>query len=232
VHPDQAKIQQGFWFNDPIVTGYQSNGKVEWITTTERIIEKTFVEQSLGTLFPNKDFDILDVGAAESILSYELASFGYSVTAIDIRPISLFHPNLKFVQCDICEPVFEDNTFDCIIALSTIEHIGLGWYGDEKGDSLDKKAVNAIFKLLKNGGYFILTVPYGKRAETPVHRIYDKYLLNDLLSHFSIVKIQYGLRQDRYTWIVTDEEARVADKEHDPVSLLPSAAALIICKKQ
>ncbi|MEH2149284.1 class I SAM-dependent methyltransferase [Nostoc sp.] len=228
---EEAKIKSGLWFNDPIWVGHRDNGEAYWVETTERILEKTFVIHSLACLYQSRDIEILDVGAAESLLSYELASFNYSVTAIDIRPIALFHPNLKFVKTDICNPVLPPASFDCVIALSTLEHIGLGWYGDETGESYDIKAVQQISLLLKPEGSFILTVPYGKKALTPVHRIYNQESLQKLIPDFKIVQISYGVRKDDFTWTITENELEASEKEHNPNNYLPGAVAMLVCKK-
>ncbi|MEH1781097.1 MAG: DUF268 domain-containing protein [Nostoc sp.] len=227
---EEAKIKSGLWFNDPIWVGHRDNGEAYWVETTERILEKTFVMHSLACLYQSRDIEILDVGAAESLLSYELASFNYSVTAIDIRPIALFHPNLKFVKTDICNPVLPPASFDCVIALSTLEHIGLGWYGDETGESYDIKAVQQISLLLKPEGSFILTVPYGKKALTPVHRIYNQESLQKLIQDFKIVQISYGVRKDEFTWTITENELEASEKEHNPDNYLPGAVAMLVCK--
>ncbi|BBD67493.1 TPR domain protein [Nostoc commune NIES-4072] len=228
---EEAKIKSGLWFNDPIWVGHRDNGEAYWVETTERILEKTFVLHSLAYLYQSRHIEILDVGAAESLLSYELASFNYSVTAIDIRPIVLFHPNLKFVQTDICKPVLPPASFDCVIALSTLEHIGLGWYGDETGESYDVKAVQQISLLLKPQGSFILTVPYGKKALTPVHRIYNQESLQKLIQDFKIIQISYGVRKDEFTWTITENELEASEKEHNQNNYLPGAVAMLVCKK-
>jgi SAM-dependent methyltransferase len=231
VSVDRAKIDSGLWFNEPIIVGYNNDGEAFWAGTNERIFEKSFVLQALAQLYNSTQITVLDVGAAESLLAYELASLNYSVTAIDIRPIALSHPNLKFVKTDICKPVLPASSFDCVIALSTIEHIGLGWYGDETGETLDCEAVRQIYTLLKSDGSFILTVPYGKKAITPIHKIYDQKTLNKLLEGFNITKAVYGVRLDHFTWTLTDNEEAAALKEHDPHNYLPGSVAMLVCKK-
>ncbi|MEH2357377.1 MAG: DUF268 domain-containing protein [Nostoc sp.] len=228
---EESKIASGLWFNEPIIVGYHENGEAYWAGTNERIFEKTFVLQSLARLYESSSITVLDVGAAESLLSYELASFNYSVTAIDIRPIALFHPNLKFVKTDICNPVLAPANFDCVIALSTLEHIGLGWYGDKTGENYDIKAVQQISLLLKPEGSFILTVPYGKKALTPVHRIYNQESLQKLIQDFRIVQISYGVRKDDFTWVITENELEASEKEHNLDNYLPGAVAMLVCKK-
>jgi 2-polyprenyl-3-methyl-5-hydroxy-6-metoxy-1,4-benzoquinol methylase len=227
---EESKISSGLWFNEPIIIHYRED-RAYWAGTNERIIEKNFILLSLARLYESSQIQILDVGSAESLLAYELASLNYNVTAIDIRPISLSHPNLKFIKSDICHPVLPTASFDCVIALSTLEHIGLGWYGDEVGAGLDRQAVEKIYSLIKPEGSFILTVPYGRRALTPVHRIYDRESLQNLVQDFRIVRAAYGIRLDDFTYHVTDNEAEASLKEHNPNNYLPGAVAMLVCKK-
>jgi len=227
----EAKIRSGLWFNEPIIVGYRDTGEAYWDGTNERILEKSFVIQAITRLSESNRLKILDVGTAESLLSYELASLNYSVTAIDIRPITLSHPNLKFVKSDICKPVFPPASFDCVIALSTLEHIGLGWYGDETGENLDCEAVKQIHLLLKSGGSFILTVPYGKKALTPLHRIYDQESLQRLVQDFHIAQVVYGVRRDKFTWTLTDNQIEASLQEHNSDNYLPGAVAMLVCQK-
>lgn len=228
---EEAKINSGLWFNEPIIVGYRENSEAYWAGTNERIFEKAFVLQSLARLYDSTRVKVLDVGCAESLLSYQLASLNYSVTAIDIRSIALSHPNLTFVKTNICNPSLPRSSFDCVIALSTLEHIGLGWYGDESGENFDVEAVKQIHSLLKPEGSFILTVPYGKKALTPVHRIYDKASLEKLIENFQVTQILYGIRKDDFTWITVEDELKASAKEHDPENYLPGAVAMMICKK-
>uniref|UniRef100_UPI00286A04D8 class I SAM-dependent methyltransferase n=1 Tax=Chamaesiphon sp. OTE_8_metabat_110 TaxID=2964696 RepID=UPI00286A04D8 len=227
---EESRVASGLWFNEPINVSYH-NDKAHWAGTTERIVEKNFILLSLARLYESNQVKILDVGSAESLLAYELASLNYSVTAIDIRPISLSHPNLKFIKSDICHPVLPIASFDCVIALSTLEHIGLGWYGDEVGAGLDRQAVEKIHSLIKPGGSFIMTVPYGQRALTPVHRIYDRESLQSLVQDFRIVRAAYGIRLDDFTYSVTNDEAEASLKAHDPNNYLPGAVAMLVCEK-
>ena len=76
---------------------------------------------------------VLDVGCSESLVPLEFASLGYSVTGIDLRAYPLHHPNLQTFATPL-EDWDTDATFDVIVCLSSIEHFGLGTYGEEAVD--------------------------------------------------------------------------------------------------
>jgi SAM-dependent methyltransferase len=123
---------------------------------TSRTAEYTFVLKNL----PPASSVILDIGCCDSLLVYKLARKGYKAYGIDTRQYLEKHPNLTFVQSDILCMPFIDKFFDCVIAVSTIEHIGLGLYGDPIHEDADTKAVQEISRVLKPGGKLILTTPY------------------------------------------------------------------------
>ena len=108
-------------------------------------------------------------------------------------------PSLKSLVGDIRRTEFKPDFFDCVTAVSTIEHVGLGRYGDVIDKDGDVKAVVEIRRVLKKGGEFLLTAPYGIRAITPSHRVYDKNALTRILSGFCIVASQCFSREGA-TW--------------------------------
>jgi SAM-dependent methyltransferase len=134
--------------------------KVAW-NISPRNGEWDFV---LGWMKPLRKFQgqvtVLDVGSTESLLIYELLHRGYDVTGVDQRPYQ--EKNDHTMVLDILSPELTYKPverFDYIISISVIEHIGLGAYGDSKQDFGDRLAVANIFKMLKDDGYFIITIP-------------------------------------------------------------------------
>ncbi|NIV16137.1 MAG: methyltransferase domain-containing protein, partial [Aliifodinibius sp.] len=80
---------------------------------------------------------ILDVGCGASYLPLLLSTFGHSVTALDSHNMDFGFPQYKFVQADALTAEFE-HTFDYIIMLSSLEHIGVM---DEKDPYKDIKTI-------------------------------------------------------------------------------------------
>ena len=84
---------------------------------------------------------------------------------------------------------------------------------------------------MKPDGRLLLTVPFGERALTPLHRIYDSEMLRDLTKNFEVETLEFGMRLDEKTWICPVEEAKAAVQTHDRVYLFPGAVALVVCRK-
>jgi 2-polyprenyl-3-methyl-5-hydroxy-6-metoxy-1,4-benzoquinol methylase len=224
------KATAGLWFNEPIIIQYDDTGRPSWARTSERIIEKAWILRHLSGLPAGAC--ILDLGSAESILPLELASNGFKVTAVDVRPYPLRHPNLHFLQGSITTAPLEPGSFDVAVLLSTIEHMGLGWYGDPVGESVPEDTLTYIRKLLASGGTLLLTVPFGRPAITPLHRIFDLTSLTTLLRDFHIEVIEYGIKQDEKTWIAPASAHDAAVATHDPLNSAPGAVAMVVATKR
>ena len=111
----------------------------------------------------------------------------------DYRPANIHLSNLKCGAADLCRLEFEDQSLQSLSCMHTIEHIGLGRYGDPLDANGDKNALRELERVLAPGGYLIIVVPVGKpRIQFNAHRIYDpemieSYLPNLKLSAFAVL---------------------------------------------
>lgn len=206
--------QRGLWFNPPVWVGYDP-GDVVVRGVNERIAEVPHVFRALLRLDPGAR--VLDVGAAESTVALSVASLGYDVTALDIRPYPFSHPRLRTVVAAI-EDWETDERFDAVVCLSTIEHIGIGAYGDEaKGARADLAAMRRMHELTKPDGLLVLTTRFGEAGEDELQRTYDRAGLEELLEGWNVDDLTVLRRENATTWI--------ADGAGDPP---PSEAVALV----
>jgi SAM-dependent methyltransferase len=224
-----AKARAGLYFNEPVMVDYDEKGQAYWAATSERIVERAWLFRELAALPPGSR--VVDVGCSESLISFELASTGFKVVGVDVRDYPLTHPNLQFLRADICNTGLQPSSFDAAVALSTVEHIGLGFYGDMQNESALDSAMNAILQLLRPGAVMLLTVPFGRSALTPQHRIFNSDSLRQLLRKFSIEKLEFAVKVDLRTWRLPTSEEEAAAQSHDAQSYGPGAVALAVCRK-
>ena len=86
--------------------------------------------------------------------------------------------------------------FDTCISVSSIEHSGLGRYGDDIDTMGDVKAMQDIKHLLKKDGLCFLSVPIGEdRVMWNAHRVYGKIRLELLLDGWECIDT-YGLSDE------------------------------------
>ena len=78
--------------------------------------------------------------------------------------------------------------FDAIITFSSIEHSGLGRYGESLEPFVDIEAMNVIYDKLISTGFLFLGVPIGKDVLVwNVHRIYGKIRMPILIEKFHLL---------------------------------------------
>lgn len=105
-----------------------------------------------------EDARILELGCAETDFLERLQAQnpGYRLTGVDCFP----QPRLNVIAGDACNPdLFAPETFDAIVLLGSLEHFGLGFYGDPIHDDGDTRAMQNLATWLKPGGWVYFDVP-------------------------------------------------------------------------
>jgi SAM-dependent methyltransferase len=120
------------------------------------------------------------------------------VCTIDVRRYPLKHPDLVVIQGDLTKTPFQNDTLDVVIAVSALEHIGLGFYGDPSLHAGIEVAIREIHRILKIGGKLVLTMPFDRkrtfteyRREKAFQIVYSAAYLEELLSPFVIKGTEY-----------------------------------------
>jgi hypothetical protein len=137
---------------------------------------------------------VLCVGSHDEPVANVLSDAGWSVTGIDLRTYDPGCPpcNYEYVRGDLCDrtlPALSGRTFGAAVALSCLEHFGLGTYGEgTQHPHYDVLAARRLWDLLDEGGRCFVTVPYGARfyAEDTHWRVYDAASLSRLVQDFRI----------------------------------------------
>ncbi|MGE5457603.1 MAG: DUF268 domain-containing protein [Methanococcaceae archaeon] len=136
----------------------------------------------------------VDIGSQTNGFVAHVASFR-EIIIIDIRDQKSKVKNISFKRADLMKlPEGMENYCDSLSALHSIEHFGLGRYGDPVDYYGHLKAIKNISKILQPNGTFYFSVPIGdQRIAFNAHRVFSvRYLLNILdadfhLKHFSYV---------------------------------------------
>lgn len=173
-----------------------------------------------------KSKSILVVGCLEEPVANSLGKLGYNVTGIDLRQYNKGDqykgpdtPSYTHLVGDVRE-YYRNSSFDCIISISVIEHIGLGYYGESIDALGDSEAMHRINKNLKSGGICIITVPYGKSTLITKHwRRYTKDTISRLTQDFIILKKHFFQTSYLGNKDLTEDEANRYDDLAD-VSIL------------
>jgi SAM-dependent methyltransferase len=147
-----------------------------------------------GRIFERKPARHIDVGSRVDGFVAHVASFR-KIEVLDLRPITKSVRNIIFHKFDLMDSAGQfEACCDSLSCLHTLEHIGLGRYGDRLMIDGHMKGFERLWSILKPGGILYLSVPIGpQRIDFNAHRVFavqtilnmarDKY---DLLN-FSFV---------------------------------------------
>lgn len=125
-------------------------------------------------IYANQPKEHYDIGSRLDGFIAHVLSFGIPVNMIDIRPFPAEIQNLKTIVADATNmEQFEDDSIESLSALCSLEHFGLGRYGDPIDPEACFKCFESIQKRMKRGGKLYLSVPIGKeRLQFNAHRIF------------------------------------------------------------
>lgn len=106
---------------------------------------------------------ILEIGCCETDLARRLLTVEptLEMVGVDVRESAGYvAENVSFLQGDINAQTFAPASFDAVISLGAIEHIGLGHYGDPRNERGDQECMVNVAKWLKPGGWLYYDVPF------------------------------------------------------------------------
>jgi SAM-dependent methyltransferase len=146
----------------------------------------------------------IDVGSRVDGFVAHVAVFR-EIEVADIRRLSTTAANIRFVQCDLMDEAATDRlgTADSVSCLHTLEHFGLGRYGDPIAADGHQRGLRNLCRLVAPGGTLYVSVPVGpQRIEFNAHRVFAATTLPALvppgfeLRRFSLVDDSGDFRED------------------------------------
>lgn len=125
-----------------------------------------------------------------SILSFvTIASAFVPIRFYDYRPADITLSNLESGSADLKSLKFETGSIPSLSCMHTVEHIGLGRYGDELDPEGDVKAINEIKRVVQKGGDILFVVPLGNSMiQFNGQRLYSKQQIVDYFSGCELIE--------------------------------------------
>src|SRR5262249_51326900 len=152
--------------------------------------------------------------------------------------------NISYVYGDMRNMVFRDEVFDCVVSISTLEHVGLDnrrFHGGELAQSGREpesylRAVRELRRVLKSGGRCFVSVPFGPPAEQNGQQVFDGEMVHRLTQAFDpeACGVTYFRYRDESGWKTCDRAA-AADARYfnfrtdKPWRGHPAAAEAVVC---
>ncbi|MGH0428007.1 class I SAM-dependent methyltransferase [Bacillus hominis] len=122
--------------------------------------------------YVEKEVQVLDVGCGDGYGTYKLSLTGYKAVGVDLSEVMIQKgrergegPNLSFIKGDLSSLPFENEQFEAIMAINSLE-----WTEEPL------RALNEIKRVLKKDGYACIAIlgPTAKPRENSYPRLYGK----------------------------------------------------------
>lgn len=133
--------------------------------------------------------DILVIGSQSPWIEVICLAFGAKlVTTVDYNPPVSEYEEIRTIGVEQLE--LENSKFDVLISYSSLEHDGLGRYGDPIDPEGDLKRMKSYLEFIKPDGLFFLGVPCGKDALCwNANRTYGEIRFPMLTEHWDVTDI-------------------------------------------
>jgi len=200
------------------------------VAIDERIVEYPWLfeklrrgEQSIGR--------ILDAGSTlnhDYILDRSpLNRANLTIMTLAPEKRCYWYKGYSYVFGDFRRTNFRDASFDTIISISTLEHVGLDntmlYTDDPKKAEMDQAGfVDAIVefkRILAPGGRCLITVPYGVSENFRWFQVFNKKMIRSLIDGFSPSSLEMEFfRYDKSGWQRASEVSAADAVAYDPHS--------------
>jgi SAM-dependent methyltransferase len=160
--------------------------RIRWLqappATDERVVEIPWVLSRLRTAGR-----VLEVGYAFAEPAYlaGLLRAGVELVGVDLAARDV--EGIETVEADVRSLPFPDRSFDQVLLVSTLEHVGAdntvyGLVAEREGRDARLTALRELARVLRRGGSLLLTVPLGEPGDHGWFRQEDEQGWTSLLS--------------------------------------------------
>ena len=173
------------------------------------VYHTSWAARKLAEIKPDKHIDI-----SSSLYFAGIVSAFIPIDFYDYRPADIKLNGLTSNKGDLMELPFQDSSVKSLSCMHTVEHIGLGRYGDKIDPDGDLKAINELIRVLAPGGSLLFVVPVGKpKIEFNAHRIYS---LDQIKKHFSNLELmEFALIPENEDGVVVNASSgRVSEENY------------------
>lgn len=166
--------------------------------------------RTVKTINPEKHTDF-----GSTLYFGTLLSAFIPVDFYDYRPANLELSGLESKFGDLTNIDIPDNALASVSCMHTIEHVGLGRYGDPIDPEGDLKAIANLKRVVAVGGSLLIVVPMGKKQITQfnAHRIYTYDKLVSYFDGFELVEFSYIPQTDDRGGIILNASGSIVGND-------------------
>jgi len=143
--------------------------------------------------YPVKGKSVLVVGTEIPWVEALLLGFGCTnITTVDFILLKIDYPGVTTITVPQLNILVNDQRkqWDVVVSYSSLEHDGLGRYGDPLSPNGDLIRMKELYELLKDNGIIMLGVPLGKDSLVwNAHRIYGNIRFPMMMEGFEVMEM-------------------------------------------
>lgn len=158
------------------------------------IYHPAWAARVLSETMPSRHADISSLLSFSTIIS----SF-IPVDFYDYRPARVNLKKFTSNPQDLMNLSFANNSIPSLSCMHTVEHVGLGRYGDKMNYDGDLIAMKELSRVLSLNGQLLFVVPVGKEniIQFNAHRVYTKKFIADTFKSFGLQLKEFTLIPER-----------------------------------
>jgi len=158
---------------------------------------------------PKKHIDISSMVYFNTIISAFIPIENY-----DFRPLIINIDNLQTKSGNLLSLPFNDSSVESLSCMHTVEHIGLGRYGDNIDPQGDLKSINELKRVLARNGNLLFVVPIGKsKIVFNAHRIYSYQQIIDYFRELKLIEFSMIAKAEIFEGIIKNPDISLIDKQ-------------------
>lgn len=172
--------------NRPIITDrYDEMGMID-----DSFWESTWVASRIRENNPKMHFDI---GSRLNGFLSIIISMGIPLVVIDVRTFPVEIEGMTTIVDDATTlSQFDDDSIESISAVSSLEHFGLGRYGDPIDPEACFKCFKNLQKKMKIGGKLYMTVPVGEEKVCfNAHRVFNPLTIVNEFNEMTLLEFSF-----------------------------------------
>lgn len=172
--------------NRPIITDkYADMGTVD-----NSFWESVWVASRIRENMPAQHFDI---GSRLNGFLSIIIAMGIPLKVIDVRPFPIQIEEMETIVDDATElKEFANDSIESLSAVSSLEHFGLGRYGDAIDPEACFRCFHNIQKKMRGGGKLYITVPIGReRCCFNAHRVFNPRTILNEFDEMKLIEFSY-----------------------------------------
>ncbi len=174
------------------------------------IYHTAWAARKVQEISPQKHIDI-----SSSLYFCGIVSAFIPVDFYDYRQADLDLNNLQSKQGNLHGLPFASNSIESISCMHTIEHVGLGRYGDPIDPDGDTKAIDELKRVVKKNGNLLFVTPVGKpKIEFNAHRVYSYEQITSYFDGFELKEFSLIPESEKDGGIIMNAHPKLVENQN------------------